>query len=140
MERWGRVLGQATTNFNDYVGTVAADDGKAVLDRRSIYELAQIDHDRYAIVAVELKVDGHAAVSVYAIDRVEHGISLNDEIVELGRSTGQIPVVQFNVPERNVAQFVRQAFPRISAQLVLQDLRGQLLVVTEASSIERLSA
>ena len=71
MERGGRVLEPARTNFNDFVGTVAADDTAAVLDRPSLYELAHIDRDRYTIVAIDLIVDGPVAATIYAIDRVE---------------------------------------------------------------------
>jgi hypothetical protein len=37
------VLGPARTRFNDYVGTVAADDAEVVKDQPSLYELADID-------------------------------------------------------------------------------------------------
>jgi hypothetical protein len=59
------VLGPAGTNFNDYVGTVAADDADAVMERPSLYELAQIDRDRYTIVAVDLTVDGPTTATIY---------------------------------------------------------------------------
>jgi len=132
MERGGRVLGSARTNFNDYVGTVAADDAEVVLDRPSLYEVAQIDRDRYTIVAVDLKVDGPVAATVYAVDRVEYGLSLHAEIVELGQREGEIPVVQFELAEPNVEEFIRHAFKRISVRLVTQALRDQILVVTSS--------
>jgi hypothetical protein len=46
------------TRFNDYVGTVAADDAEAVKGHPSLYELANIDRDLYTIVAVDLRIDG----------------------------------------------------------------------------------
>jgi hypothetical protein len=58
MELPGQVLGPAMTRFNDYVGTVAADDAEAVKDQPSLYELAHIDRDRYTILAVDLRIDG----------------------------------------------------------------------------------
>jgi hypothetical protein len=128
----GRELGPATTNFNDYVGTVAADDAEAVLDQPSLYELAQIDRDRYTILAIDLKVDGPVRATVYAIDRVEHGITLHAEIADLGQRDGEIPVVRFDLPEPNVDDFIRHAFKRISVRLVLQLLRDHVLVVTES--------
>jgi hypothetical protein len=88
MESRGRVFGPATTGFNDYVGTVAADDAEAVMDRPSIYELAQIDRDRYTILGIELSVDGSTTAAVYAFDRLEHSVARLDEIVELGLSRG----------------------------------------------------
>ena len=85
MEVEGRALGPARTNSNDYVGTVAADDAEAVLDRPSLYELAKIDRDRCTVLGIDLRVDGSTTASIYAIDRVEHRISLNGtDIVELG--------------------------------------------------------
>jgi hypothetical protein len=128
----GRELGPATTNFNDYVGTVAADDAEAVLDQPSLYELAQINRDRYTILAIDLKVDGPVRATVYAIDRVEHGITLHAEIADLGQRDGEIPVVRFDLPEPNVDDFIRHAFKRISVRLVLQLLRDHVLVVTES--------
>jgi hypothetical protein len=128
----GRELGPATTNFNDYVGTVAADDAEAVLDQPSLYELAQIDRDRYTILAIDLKVDGPVRATVYAIDRVVHGITLHAEIADLGQRDGEIPVVRFDLPEPNVDDFIRHAFKRISVRLVLQLLRDHVLVVTES--------
>ncbi len=140
MQLGGRVLGPARTNFNDYVGTVAADDASAVVDRPSLYELAQIDRDRYTILAIDLKVDGPVNATVYAIDRIAQGISEHAAIAELGESLGEIPVVQFNLPEPNVEEFIRHAFKRISVRLVTGDLRDQVLVVTESSTTPDLGA
>ena len=140
MERGGRVLGPARTNFNDYVGSVAADDAKAVLDRPSLYELAQIDRDRYTILVVDLNVDGPATVTIYAIDRIEHGVSGNADIVELGQRGGEIPVVQIDLAQQSVDDFIRNAFTRISGRLVTQTFRDQVLVVTESRPLSDLDA
>ena len=140
MEVGGRVLGPARSNFNDYVGTVAADDAEAVVDRPSLYELAQIDRDRYTILAIDLKVDGPVTATVYAIDRAAHGISLHAAIAALGESLGAIPVVEFNVPAPNVEDFISHAFRRISVRLVTEDMRDQILVVTESSTTPDLDA
>lgn len=128
------MLGQASANFNDYLGTVAADDAEAVLDRPSLYELARVDRNRYTILAIDLRVDGPATATVYAIDRVEREISLHAQIAELAKEGGEIPVVQFDLPEQNVEDFIRHAFTRISVRLVRQDLHDKVLVVTEPSS------
>jgi hypothetical protein len=58
MDPRGSVLGPANARFNDCVGTVAADDVEAVKDHPSLYEIADIDRDRYTILAVDLRVDG----------------------------------------------------------------------------------
>ena len=41
-----RRLGAASVRWNDYVGTAAADDADALLDRPSLYEVAGIDRGR----------------------------------------------------------------------------------------------
>jgi hypothetical protein len=53
MAHRGPVLGPAHARFNDYIGTVAADDLEAVKGQPSLYELANIDRDLYTIVAID---------------------------------------------------------------------------------------
>jgi hypothetical protein len=52
------------------------DDAEAVLDLPSLDELAKIDHDRYNIVGIDLRVDGPTAAiaTVYAIDLLEDSV------------------------------------------------------------------
>jgi hypothetical protein len=140
MEPLGHVLGPAHTRFNDYVGTVAADDAEAVKDQPSLYELADVDRERYTILAVDLSFDGPVTATVYAIDRVEHEITRHYEIAELGLSQRQIPVVAFDIAGPNVEALIRHAFRRISIRLVTPHLRDLMLVVTELGSIEDIGA
>jgi len=140
MHARGRVLGPAATRFNDYVGTVAADDAEAIKDRPSLYELAQIDRDRFTIVGIALKVDGPTTATVYVIDRTEQPVGRPAEIVELGKTQGEIPVLPFDIPEPNVEDFIRHAFRRISVRLVRQDLHDRVLVVIEPRQAEDLEA
>ena len=138
MDARGPVLGPAATRFNDYIGTVAADDAEAIKDRPSLYELAQIDRDRFTIVGIDLKVDGPTTATVYAIDRIEQAVVRPAEIVELGETRGEIPVMPFDIPEPNVEDFIRHAFRRISVRLVTQDLHDQVLKVIEPRQGENL--
>ena len=140
MEHRGPVLGSAHTRFNDYIGTVAADDAEAVKDQPSLYEIAGIDRDRYTILAVDLRVDGPVTATVYAIDRVEQGIARHAEIAELSESLGEIPVVPFDIPEPNVEDLIRHAFRRISVRLVTQHFRDHALVVIEPHATEDVDA
>ena len=133
MESMGRVLGPASTNFNDYLGTVAADDAEAVMYEPSLYELADLDRDRYTVLAVDLRVEGRTTATVYAIDRVEHPEALPSELVQRGQSQGDVPVVPFNLPEASAEEFIKRAFSRISVRLVTQPLHDHALVVTEPS-------
>jgi hypothetical protein len=131
MEPMGRVLGPASTNFNDYLGTVAADDAEAVMYEPSIYELADLDRDRFTVLAVDLRVEGRTTATVYAIDRVKHPDAVLSEIAEQGQSGGDVPVVPFDLPEASAEEFMKHAFSRISVRLVTQLLHGHPLLVTE---------
>jgi hypothetical protein len=131
MDPMGRVLGPASTHFNDYLGTVAADDAEAVLHEPSLYELADLDRDRYTVLAVDLRVEGRTTATVYAIDRVKHPDAALSEIAEPGQSQGDVPVVPFDLPEVNAEELMRHAFSRISVRLVTQPLHDHALVVTE---------
>ena len=133
MEPPGWVLGPANTQFNDYVGTVAADDAAATQDQPSLYELAGIDRDRYTILAVDLRIDGPLTATAYAIDRIEHGITRHARITELSEMDGEIPVVPFDIPEPDVGELIRHAFQRISVRLVTQHMSDHVLVVNEPS-------
>ena len=136
MDARGRVLGPAATRFNDYIGTVAADDAEAIKDRPSLYELAQIDRDRFTIVGIDLKVDVLTTATVYAIDRTEQAVVRPADIVESGKTGDEIPVMPFDVPEPNVEDFLKFAFRQISVRLVKQELHDQALVVIEPRQAE----
>jgi hypothetical protein len=131
MEHRGEALGLASTRFNDYIGTVAADDAEAIKDRPSLYELALVDRDRFTIVGIDLNVEGSPNATVYAVDRLEQAVQGQAEVGELGNTRAEIPVRAFDVPEPNIEEFLRHAFRRISVRLVRQDLRDHALLVIE---------
>lgn len=126
--------GPAQTRFNDYIGTVAADDAATVTGQPSLYELANIDRDLYTIVAVDLRIDGLVTATVYAVDRIAQGIGPDGDLVKLGEGSGEISLVPFDLPEPNVGDFIRRAFQRISVRLVAQLFRDQVLTVTKPNS------
>ena len=136
MESRGQVLGPASKRFNDYIGTVAADDAEAIMDQPSMYELAQIDRNHYTIVGIDLNVDGPATATVYAIDRAAQEVVRPAEIVESGQSRNEIAVVPFDIPDPNVEDFIRHAFRRISVRLMTQDLQDQVFVVIGSQQAE----
>ena len=82
------------------------------------------------------ELDGPTTAVVYAFDRSVHSVARLEEIVELGLSRGQIPVLRFDIPEVDAGEFIRHAFRRISVRLVIQDLRDQPLIVSEPSSAQ----
>jgi hypothetical protein len=133
MDAQRRVLGPASARWNDYVGTAAADDAEVVLDRPSLYELAGIDRGRYTVVGVDLTIwEGTTLVSLYAVDRLAHGLGDRADLEELGADRGEIPVVEFPMPHQQVEEFLRDAFKRISLRLVARGVREHPLVVADA--------
>jgi hypothetical protein len=112
-----------TRYFYDYVGPVAADDAEVVQDQPSLYELANIDRDRYTILAFDLRIEGPATATVFAIDRLEERSSLIDT-----------PVVSFEIPEPSVEDLIRHAFKRIAIRFVTQPFRDLALVASEPTS------
>jgi hypothetical protein len=83
--------------FQRLSGTVAADDAEAVLHEPSLYELAELDRDRYTILPVDLRVEGRTTAIVYAIDRMEQPDALPSEIATRHHNQDDIPVVSFNL-------------------------------------------
>jgi len=127
-----RVLGPAAVRWNDYVGTAAADDADVLLERPSLYEVAGIDRGRYTLLGVDLTIwEASTTVSVYAVDRLEHGLETHADIEELGRTRGEIPVTEFVLPAQHVEEFLEHAFKRITLRLVSRGVREQELVVVE---------
>jgi len=127
------VLGSAHTLFNDYIGTVAADDAVALTGEPSLYELASIDRDLYTIVAVDLRVEGPVTATVYAVDGFTRARTTRRRC-GAREGDGEIPVVAFDLPEPNVEDFIRRAFRRISVHLVAQLVRSDVLVIAKSSS------
>jgi hypothetical protein len=107
---------------------------RGVMDEPSLYELADLDRDRYTILAVDLTVKGRTTATVYAIDRVQHPDALSSEIAERGQNQGDVPVVPFDLPEASAEKFMRRAFSRISVRFVTRPLRDHALVITELTA------
>ena len=130
MQAERRVLGPAEVRWNDYVGTAAADDADAVLDRPSLYELAGVDRGRYTIVGVDLTIwEDTTTATVYAVDRVGERLETHGDLDALARERGEIPVVEFRLPEQAVEEFLDDAFKRIALRLVARGVREHQLVV-----------
>jgi hypothetical protein len=70
MEDERLVLGPADARWNDYVGTVAADDVPAVGGVASLYSVAGVDRVRWTIVGMDVsRWEQSHRIVVYAVDR-----------------------------------------------------------------------
>lgn len=123
-------LGSAQVRWNDYVGTAAADDADAVLDTRSLYEIAGLDRDRWTIVGIDFAVDDATEmVVVYAANR-------DDDV--LSADTDEVAVTAFNLaPSVQLTAFLREAFKRVSVRLLSSAVVDKQLLVADRAQLSR---
>lgn len=125
-----RRLDAASTTWNDYVGTAAADDADAFSAQQSLYALAGLDRERWVVVAVDLAVRAsEPEVTVYAIDRQGDDGSAFD-IDAVIAANGYVPVtaVRLSMTDQ-VEAFLNDAFRRVAVRLVARGFREETLVV-----------
>lgn len=117
-------LGPANVRWNDYIGTAAADDADVVRGQASLYEIAELDRDRWVILGVDLSLwQGEPRVVVYALDREAHGIETNNDIDVLADSLGEVPVTAVRLTRAQSSTFLGAAFKRISVRLLARGVR-----------------
>jgi hypothetical protein len=116
-------LGSAQVRWNDYVGTAAADDADAVLNSRSLYELAGLDRDRWTIVGIDFSTGFPSErVVVYALDRASEASS--------PAAVHELAVTAFDLGTSvQLEEFLREAFRRISVRLLSTAVDGNEVVV-----------
>lgn len=131
-----RRLDAASTTWNDYVGTAAADDADAFSTHQSLYALAGLDRERWVVVAVDLAVrSSEPEVTVYAIDREGQDGSAFD-IDAVIATNGYVPVtaVRLSVTDQ-VEAFLNDAFRRVAVRLVARGFREETLVVNRELTV-----
>jgi hypothetical protein len=132
------MLGAVSVQYDDYLGTAAADDADAMLGSRSLYQMVGLDREQWLIVSVELaRSKVSERVSVYAIDRYQYPIRGLAELQERPDFAYGVPVVAFDLPSSvSVDRFVAEAFQRLSVRLVSQALGGQNLAVSDRRPVD----
>jgi len=110
------------------VGTAAADGADAVLDTRSLYEVAGLDRDRWTIVGIDFTLDDAAElVVVYAADRADNVESADAE---------EVAVTGFHLaPSTQLNAFLREAFKRVSVRLLSSVVADKQLVVADRAQL-----
>jgi hypothetical protein len=123
-------LGSAQAQWNDYVGTAAADDADAILDTRSLYEIVGLDRNRWKIVGIDFSLAASAEdVSVYATDRTS---TSTDEPLD----DGSLPVTAFHLGTSvRLDEFLKEVFKRVSVRLLSTTVKHRELVVTEHANL-----
>ncbi len=139
MDNEGSTLGAVSVHYDDYLGSAAADDADAMGATRSLYQMVGLDRDQWLIVSVELARSRQAdRVSVYAIDRLQHGVGTRDDVEDLAEAIGSLPVVAFDLPSTvSVTDFIEEAFQRLTIRLMAHGVGAQSLNVVGR---QRLSA
>lgn len=138
-----RGLGAASTTWNDYLGTAAADDADAFTANQSLYALADLDRDRWVVVAVDLAVrSADPEVIIYAIDRQgEVGSSAGDGAFDIDAvvdAHGHVPVTAVRLAVHDqVEAFLNDAFRRVAVRLIARGFRDETLVVERELSPSR---
>jgi hypothetical protein len=123
MDVKSRVLGPVSVGFDDYVGTAAADDAEAVMNRASLYELAGINRELWHIVGIDVVINQSVPeVTVYASRRGTPDSSEFDQ-------GNEVLVQPFNIPTTRVDDFLNGAFRRIAIRLVARTMQDRTLVV-----------
>lgn len=137
-----RLLGPASVTWNDYRGTAAADDADAIANSRSLYEMSGLDRDRWTIVSIDLdRRDAQQQVTVYAFDRVGHGVRSQAELLEYGQQAGLLPVTAFHLDDpAQVDAFRQEAFKRTSVRLVAREISDHQLTIERHESLRPTSS
>ena len=117
-------LGSAQARWNDYVGTAAADDADALLNTRSLYEIAGLDRDRWTIAAIDFSMGSSEHLVVYAIDRTRDKSA--------AEPVNSVPVTALHLgTSLQLDQFLAEAFQRVSVRLLSSVLEDKNLLVAE---------
>ena len=138
MDNQSLPLGAVSVQYDDYVGSAAADDADALAQTPSLYQIVGLDREQWMILSVEMSSSKQSErVSVYAIDRLRYQVSTVADVRKLGEAPGGLSVVAFDLPDTvDVHQFIAAAFQRISIRLVSTGVQGLSLNVVGRRALE----
>ncbi len=134
-----QLLGPAAAQWNDYVGTAAADDADALARTRGLYDITGLDRDRWTIVSIDLDQWASAQrVTVYAFDRLRYNINTHADLQEFGYEQGELPVTAFHLDDpAMVDDFRSEAFKRMAVRLTSRAVSDQSFVVDQHQHLKR---
>lgn len=124
-------LGPATVLWNDFVGSAAADGLTGPSRDGGLYDLAGLDPENWLILGVDLMLEGGSErARVYALDRAEHQIDSQHDLLELAYHHGELVVEAFDVDAAPPSTGpIRSMFEHIAVRLIARGVSDQRLVV-----------
>ena len=105
----------ASTPWNDYLGTVAADDAPVLSHEASLYEIVGLDRDHWTVVGVDLDVKAKVPeLTILAAARGPDAARVDDLVDD----SGTLPVTAFSITDpQQVEKFFTEAFGQLSIRL-----------------------
>jgi hypothetical protein len=125
-------LGPASTDWNDFVGTAAADDLELTdTQHRSLYQLADLNPARWTIAAVDVVVGGRGPRAVvYAVDKQPTGVASYADLLEVADAQGELEVVAVELADlAGTDSYLDHLFRRVTVRLIARGLKDVPLVV-----------
>ncbi len=129
-----QVLGPASAEWNDFVGTAAADDLDLSDAHHSLYRLAGLSPARWLITCVDFVVRENARrMVVYAFDRDSAGVGTHTDLLDVAEAQGDLPVVAFELDgDFGGIDGLGTFFRHVVLRLVARSVRDVTMVVTRA--------
>lgn len=129
----------ASVQYNDWVGTAAADDADALIGTPSTYDHLGLDRTRWTILGIDLtRLSGHDFFDIYALDKQLWKIEDFDQLEQFAASSGTLQVTKFTVGrDTTVGQFLDQQFKRFKVSLTRRTVaaRGVELQIADEQDL-----
>lgn len=126
-----RRLESAATNWNDLVGTAAAD--RRGKNDHGAYEVMGLDPEHCCIVAVDLSLTDHRPrITVYVADAPADAGAEPEPLVD---EDGDIAVTAVSVVDpQQISAFMAHSFQSLEVRLTPRSLRNETLIVRDEST------
>jgi hypothetical protein len=133
------LLGPASVQYNDLVGTSAADESDNRHDTTGLKAALGLESSEWSIVGYSLYQSlGDPKISVFAANRHELGIKSFEDYAEFSANNGAVPVTQFFVTwPGTLGEFVDYAFKRFDVHLVTKGFSNAGIQLDVQSTQER---
>jgi hypothetical protein len=130
-------ISPASVQYNDAVGTAAADRADALVGAKSLEELIGLSGTSWTIVGYHIYRSVNSwSFHFYAANTAELGINAHEDFASVERKLGHIPVRDFSLPHGVDSEEVFTAlFKRFSVTMIHRGLKDYQLSVTEGDDL-----